>query len=182
MPVLIGLLRAIGPETHAKMSMADLREACLAAGCARAETYIATGNLILETQKSVAAVRVTLKSILNGFGLDKPVMLRRPSELAALIAANPFPDAAASRPRDLVLCFLAGKPSREGLATLGHYRGPERFRLVGRDLYIDYAEGITGSRLMPSVVERRLGMQATARNWNTACKLLAKARAFQARS
>jgi uncharacterized protein (DUF1697 family) len=178
MAVLIALLRAIGPETHAKMSMADLRAACLEAGFARAETFIATGNLILETQQSVAEVQTLLQSILRGFNLDKPVMLRRPRELAALVAANPFPEAASARPRDLVLCFLAGRPKREGAEMLERYEGPERFLLIGRDLYIDYAGGIAGSRLSPMVVERRLGLQATARNWNTASKLLAKATAF----
>jgi uncharacterized protein (DUF1697 family) len=179
MPVLVALIRAIGPETHLKMSMADLREACRTAGVPRAETYIATGNLILETRKSGASVQRLLETILRGFGLEREVFLRRPEELAALVAADPFPQAAAERPANLAVCFLAAEPSPEGVARLVQHRGPERIALLGRELCIDYREGITGSRLSPAVVERRLGMPATARNWNTVRKLSVKAEAFR---
>ena len=44
MPVYIALLRAIGPETHRQMSMRALRDACLAAGLTRAETFLSMSS------------------------------------------------------------------------------------------------------------------------------------------
>ncbi len=173
MTVFIALLRAIGPATHAKMSMADLRGACGAAGLERVATYISTGNIVFETRKSTAAVQAIVESVVRGFDLNSRVVLRRPDELAALVAANPFPGAAKLRPSKLVVCFLAATPSSEGMTKLVRHPGPERFKLVGRELCVDYPNGVTGSKLPPGVVERRLDTAATFRNWNTVRKLLA---------
>jgi len=176
MTVLIALLRAIGPATHAKMSMEDLRNACKASGLERVATYIATGNLILESRKSAAAVQAIIEGVLRGFDLANRVVMRKPDDLAAIVAANPFPKAATLRPSKLVVCFLAATPDAERLAKLLQYRGPERFKLVGRELCVDYPNGVTGSKLTPGVLERRLDTPATFRNWNTVQKLLAMAR------
>jgi uncharacterized protein (DUF1697 family) len=180
MRIIIALIRAIGPATHLKMSMRDLRDACTAAGLDRVATYGQTGNLLVETRKSLSAVQKDLETVLRGFDLGNEVFLRRPDELAAIVAADPFPEAVAARPSDVVICFLERKPGRAGLERLGEYRGPERLERVGRDLCIDYTAGVAGSKLLPSVVERRLEMRATARNWNTLRKLVQKAEAFRA--
>ena len=178
MTVFIALIRAIGPATHAKMSMKPLREACEAAGLEKVTTYIQTGNLIIGTRKSAAAVQAIVETVLKGFGLDNLVVLRRPEDIAAVIDANPFPEAAAARPGALAVCFLAATPSKEAMARLAHYEGPEPFKLIGRDLCIDYVNGVTGSKLLPGVIERRLATPGTARNWNTVRKLLTLAQAF----
>jgi uncharacterized protein (DUF1697 family) len=179
MSVRVALLRAIGPATHARMSMKDLRDACEAAGLDRVATYIQTGNVIFETRKSTATVQAIVEGILRRFDLANPVVLRKPDDLAIVVAADPFPEAARLRPSQLCVCFMASPPSDDGLAKLARHAGPERFRLVGRDLCIDYPEGIAGSRLSPAVVERRLGTAGTARNWNTVRKLLAMARELE---
>jgi uncharacterized protein (DUF1697 family) len=178
MTVFIALLRAIGPATHAKMSMGNLRQACEAAGLERVATYISTGNIVFKTRKSATAVQAIVEGALRRFDLTNRVVLRQPNELAALVAADPFPKAARLRPSKLVVCFLAATPSSAGLATLVRYSGPERFKLVGRELCVDYPDGVTGSKLPPGVVERRLNTPATFRNWNTVRKLLAMARKF----
>jgi uncharacterized protein (DUF1697 family) len=175
MTVFIALLRAIGPETHARMSMRDLREACAAAGLPRVTTVLATGNLICDTRKRAASVQAILDRVLRGFGLDNPVFLRRPDELAAILGADPFPVASQNRPSELAVCFLAGAPGAETRTRfeqfLAQYPGPERVAFVGREIVVDYPAGIARSKLMPGVIERRLGMPATARNWNTVRRL-----------
>jgi uncharacterized protein (DUF1697 family) len=175
MGVFIALLRAIGPATHARMSMQALREGCEAAGLKRVTTYIQTGNVIFESRRSAAAVQAIVAGVVRSFGLTNDVVLRRPDELAAVIAADPFPDAAAVRPSALAVCFLAAPPDANALARLVRHPGPERVAHIGRDLCIDYPAGISGAKLTPGVVERRLAVVATARNWNTVRKLLAMA-------
>lgn len=175
MTVLIGLIRAIGPATHAKMSMQDLRDGCKAAGLDKVATYIQTGNLVIDSRKSAATVQAIIEGVLGSFGLGNLVVIRRSDELQAIVAADPFPEASRIRPSEMCVCFLAARPGREGLARLDQYQGPERFAFVGEDLCVDYPDGVTGSTLMPGAIERRLGVAATARNWNTVRKLLALA-------
>jgi uncharacterized protein (DUF1697 family) len=53
--------------------------------------------------------------------------------------------------------------------------GPEIVRADGRHLYIVYPVGIGKSRLTNVVIEKKLGIRGTARNWNTVLKLAALA-------
>src|SRR5580700_3920061 len=108
MPIVIALIRAIGPATHLKMSMRDLCDACTAAGLERVVTCGQTGNLLLDTRKSLSTVQTSLETVLRGFDLGNEVFLRRPHELATIIAADPFPEAVAARPSELAICFLEG--------------------------------------------------------------------------
>jgi uncharacterized protein (DUF1697 family) len=49
---------------------------------------------------------------------------------------------------------------------------PERFAVSGREIYSWHPNGIHGSKLASLLGERRLGISATARNWNTVTKLV----------
>lgn len=165
MTVYAGLIRGIGPATHAKMGMAALRERCGEAGLASVSTHLATGNLVFTSDAGDAAVRQTLRQVLESFGIDNAVVLRTAAELAAIHAGSPFADAAAERPSQYVVCFLAAPPVES--AWIDAYPGRERLRLAGLDLYIDFPGEIAQAKLSLGSVERRLGVTMTARNWNT---------------
>ena len=82
------------------------------AGLGRVSTYIASGNVVVETDKSAAAVKRLLTDILRDrFGLTRNhALIRTPQSLAAVIAGNPFEAAAAERPNRLMVNFLDGLP------------------------------------------------------------------------
>ncbi len=54
-------------------------------------------------------------------------------------------------------------------------KGPERVELSGRHAWLVYPDGVGRSKLTNTVIERRLGVRGTARNWNTVLKLAALA-------
>jgi uncharacterized protein (DUF1697 family) len=169
MPVYIALIRAIGPVTHAKMSMATLRTRCEDAGLDDVRTYITTGNIVFTTRKSAAAAQRIVQDAVASFGLDNSVIVRTATDLAALVAASPFPDAAEHRASELAVCFFATPPaSRKPLEELDL---PEKMAFVGGDLVVDYRTKISVSKLSPGLIEKRLGVVATSRNWNSVVKL-----------
>lgn len=178
MTVHVALIRAIGPVTHAKMSMKDLSEGCRAAGLVKVSTYIQTGNVIVDTRFAAARIGATVSRVLKGFDIANAVVVRRADALAAIVAADPYPDAAAARPDALAVMFLSQPPEAERFAGLLRHEGPERVSVIGPDLCIDYPNGVTGARLTPAAIERRLGVVGTARNWNTVRRLAALAAAF----
>jgi uncharacterized protein (DUF1697 family) len=177
LPVYIALLRAIGPATHAKMPMADLREGCVAAGLKDVATYINTGNVICRSAALAPTVRRKIAGVLARFGLANDVFIRTPAELQSVVKANPFPEAAAARPNHLVALFLHENPDAQLAAALSAHKGPEKIVCVGREVYVDYVEGVGKSKIAPGVIERRLKLSGTARNWNTVLTLEAMARA-----
>ncbi len=175
MPVWIALLRAIGPKTHMKMSMAQFRTACAEAGLDGVRTILATGNAIIPTALPEADLRVTLESVVARHGLSNAVFLRQPQELAHVLRENPFSGAADQRPNHMLILFL-NQPAEATVTSLtARYSGPERVAVSGRHVFIDYADGVGRSKLTGPVLDRWLGQPGTARNWNTIGKLVAAA-------
>lgn len=172
----VALIRGIGPWTHKKMSMQQLRDGCTGAGLENVTTYIATGNVLFRSTGSATDVKETLVDIVRSHGLENEIFLRQPGELGATLAQNPFPEAAEARPNHLLVVFLEDVPSEERRAALLHHTGPERIRATGREIFIDYLEGVARSKLTPAVIERRLKQPGTARNINTVRKLFELAR------
>lgn len=171
----IALLRAIGGATHAKMSMADLRAACEERGLTQVRTLLATGNLVFSSPLPEADLAVLLRQIVDSFGLDCDVFLRRPADLAAILSLNPLSDASAERPSRMLVHFMASAPDPEHAKAAENQGGPETMHIHGCEAYIDYQDGVGTSKLTPARLERLLGQRCTGRNWNTVQKLLAAA-------
>jgi uncharacterized protein (DUF1697 family) len=107
-------------------------------------------------------------------GLETDFLLRDAKELKTAIKANPFGEAARTRPNHLLVVFTREPPARdlpERIAAI--YDGPEKLAVEGRHLYVDYVEGQGRSKLPQAVAKLKLSKVATGRNWNTVLKLSA---------
>jgi len=180
MTVYIALLRAINVSGTGKLPMPAFKAACAAAGLRRVSTYIASGNLVFESDDTAAAVKSLIAGLLREqFGVaGNHTLIRTPDALARVIAGNPFADAAIDRPNQLLVSFLDGMPAANAAEVLAGFPGPERLHLDGEHLYVDYVEGVARPKLPPAFLAKALGVPATARNWNTVRKLLEMARAL----
>ena len=171
MPAYVALVRAIGPVTHAKMRMAALRDACEDLGLTDVTTFGNTGNVLFRSRKGPAAARALVEEAVNGFGLDNEVFVRTHAQMAEVVAADPFPEAAADRPAALGVCSFHEAPDWTGIRA---WDGPERLAIVGPHLVVDYPAGITTSRFR---IEKLAGASMTMRNWRmfaNICHLLAE--------
>ena len=170
----IAVLRAINVGGTGKLPMKDLKSACEDAGLLKVSTYIASGNLAFDHDGPAEAAKDIVAGILRDrFGLTRNhTIIRTPEALAEAIGANPFADAAEERPNRLLLHFLDGVPPEGAAEALAAWTGTERLHLSGDHLYADYPDGIADSKLTTPVLERMLKVAGTARNWNTARKLL----------
>ena len=148
MTIYVALLRAIGPATHARMTMADLRGGCIEAGFSAVSSYVATGNLIFESTRSASAVRVAVERIVEHHGLSGTcdVFVRSHAQLRRLADSNPFPQATADRPHRVGICFFRRSP-RSWPAWVSTNEGPERIAALTSHLIIDYGDGDAASRL-----------------------------------
>lgn len=175
MPAYVALIRAIGPVTHAKMRMAALREACIAAGLEDVATVGNTGNILFRSRRGAASARQLVQETVAGFGLGEAneVFIRTPGPMAEVVAANPFPEVAAGRPAELGVCSFHEAPDWK--PVLAEWDGPEQLAVVGAHLIVAYPEGIATSKLQ---VEKRLGTTMTQRNWRVFAGLADKAAAL----
>jgi uncharacterized protein (DUF1697 family) len=168
----IVLLRGINVGPRKRIAMAELRAALSDLGYEDVRTHLQSGNVLLTSAAAPAKLaREIERAITERFGLEVDVVVRTPSELAAVVKSDPLGDIATNRSRYLV-SFLSEKPSAAAVRTLKEADvSPEQFVVAGRELYAWHPAGVHRSKLNP-LVERTLGVRATARNWNTVERLL----------
>lgn len=168
-----GLLRAVNVGGR-KLPMAELKALAEGLGYGEVRTLLASGNLVFSAMGEAAAIETALEGALEEHGLKTDVLVRDLAELTAILAANPFPEAAASHPNHLLVHFHRDPVPGEPLARLPDvHAGPERLHAIGRELYIDYPDDVGHSKLPQSMAKAKFPKLATARNWNTVNKLAA---------
>jgi len=171
----VALLRGINVGRAKRIGMADLRELLAGLGYTDVATLLQSGNAVFTaTGRSNGSIEQAIERAIAGrYGFDVRVLVRTREEFAAAVEANPLPVPDGSR---FLVSFLDRDPHAarvRDLAPAGFE--PERFAFGSKVLYLWCANGITGSALLAAVSDQRLGVVATARNWNTITKLLALA-------
>jgi uncharacterized protein (DUF1697 family) len=163
MTAYVALLRAVNVGGTGKLPMAELRAMAEAAGFGKVRTYIASGNLMFESELGEATVKATLEASLAAYaGKPVGVVVRTAGEMAAVLAANPFPGASANR---TVAIFLDEAPPAAFLDAVSGRRS-EEIAPGDREIYVHYPDGQGDSKL--KIPAARSG---TARNLNTVATL-----------
>lgn len=180
MTIHIGLLRAVNLGGRNRVKMADLRKLVSGLGMRDVKSLLQSGNLVFGSDMEATSELEELleRAVAEGLGLETDFFVRTGSDWRAIIADNPFPEAAENDPGHLLVVFLKQAPDRGAVAALeSAIRGREVVRVGGRHAYIVYPDGIGRSRLTSALIETKLGTRGTGRNWNTVRKLGALAEA-----
>jgi uncharacterized protein (DUF1697 family) len=172
----IVLLRGINLGAKRRVSMPDLRELLGGLGYEGVRTHLQSGNVALTSKASPARLTGTLEQQLaESLGFDVDVVVRTRDELAAVVDRDPLGDVA-SDPKRYQVSFLSAKLAPGVAKQLTDADvAPERVVVSGREIYAWHPNGIQRSPLAKLLTAERLGVTATARNWNTVVKLLALA-------
>lgn len=176
MPAFVALLRAVNLGPHNKISMADLKALAEGLGLKEPRTLLQSGNLVFQSKPSSSAA---LEKLLEGalakkLGLTTPVLVRSANEWQQTLEANPFKSEAKDDPGHLLVMPLKAKLEKSALTELTKaIVGRERAKSVGQTLYLVYPDGIGPSKLTAALIEKKIGVSGTARNWNTAQKIAA---------
>ena len=182
MNTYVALLRGINVGGKKKVAMADLRELLGALGHSNVSTLLQSGNAVFTSIRPAERVRAGLEArIKSDLGLAVKVFIRTPDELAAVVDANPLPQAARS-PSQFHVAFLSKTPAAGLPASIDPTRfEPDEFRFGNGVIYLWYPNGMGRSKMTNGFFERELKVDATTRNWNTVTKLLGVATALNAR-
>jgi uncharacterized protein (DUF1697 family) len=176
-PRYVALLRGINVGGNKLVPMARLRALLEGLGYTEVGTLLQSGNVVLTSrEKKPAQVGQRIEAaIVEAFGFEVAVIVRTRDELARAIEANPLAGADDAPSRFLVT-FLSGPPDPARLRAIDAAAYlPDEFRVVGREIYARFPNGIRDSKLAVVLGGLKLGVTPTARNWNTVKKLLALA-------
>jgi uncharacterized protein (DUF1697 family) len=165
MAIFVALLRAVNVGGTGTLAMSDLRSMCEGLGFTDVRTYIQSGNLVFDCAWAEARVKASLEtSLARKMGKPTSVMVRSAAEMMAVLKRNPFPSVEGCK----VSVFFFDRPPKKPAFTAITIPGREELRLMSREVFVHYPEGMGPSRLNLA----GLGI-ATARNINTVVKLVA---------
>jgi len=159
----VALLRAVNVGGTGKLPMSELKAMCEATGFADVRTYIASGNVVFASKLAEKAVKQALEQVLQDYaGKPVGVMVHSAAEMAAVLAANPFAEAAGNR---TVAIFLDAPLPATALQDVTGKKD-EQLALGKREIYVHYGDGMADSRLKIPAAK-----SGTARNMNTIARL-----------
>ena len=170
----ICLIRGVNVGGNKLLKMDALRTLCEAIGVTGPKTYLQSGNVVFRSSldRSVLAKRIE-DGIRKATGFEAKVILRTASEMRAVIAANPFTTGPQPDPRAFLVAFLGGEIGKDARTLLSRLKiDSEELHFGSHELYLYLPDGIAGSKLSNALTEKKLGVNVTARNWNTVSALL----------
>ena len=152
--------------------VAEQRVMAAAMGLKNPRTLLASGNLVVESDRDPDALEHDIEAAMEKtFGLKVAAMVRTREQWAALIAANPFAAEATAHPsKMLAMVMKAGIRDGALEACRDLAEGGEQVEAIEDVLYFWLPNGQGESGIFKKATPRMLGM-GTGRNWNTVLKL-----------
>lgn len=170
--IYIALLKGINVGGHKKVPMAELRELLTKSGFKNVQTYIQSGNVILESnEKNTLKIENSVKkAILDYFGFEVSVLVKTRHDLKYIFHNSPFEE---EKKKKSYFIMLHETPKVESIkeASKKVYEG-EEYLIINDCIYYYSAKGFGQSKFNANYFERKLNTFATARNYNTMVKLL----------
>ncbi|WP_186456783.1 DUF1697 domain-containing protein [Sphingomonas suaedae] len=157
-----------------QLKSVELKAVVEGLGFTDVRTLLASGNVVFTAPDAKADLLESQihDALAQATGLKSEIFVRTPEDMAALVAANPFTEAARDRPSFLVVTFHRKPVDADAVdALMTDHDGPERARAIDRELYIDFPEGQARSTLHAPLGKATRDPVTTARNWNTVLKI-----------
>jgi uncharacterized protein (DUF1697 family) len=157
----LAFLRAINLGKNRRLPMPQLKEILTGAGFTGVETYLATGNVRVEsTKRARRAVETQVeRALAEGVGFEVPTIVVTPRELSELYAEAVALDVAAQR---RYLTFLKDEPDPAAVEEIDAWEAPgEGARVLGRAVYWWIDHPTVDARMSNARVERKLGAATT---------------------
>lgn len=173
--VYIALLRGINVGGHKLIKMTDLKQMAEGLGLGHVQTYIQSGNLVFTADDTEEAVRRTLEQRIEAvFGFSVPTVVRTAPDFQRILDQSPYAPGTLAEGEDLHVALLGAVPDQKGIDRLMAVPpGIDECKVVGREVYLLCRQGLRNTPY--AVLEKKLGVPATMRNWQTMTRLAAMA-------
>jgi uncharacterized protein (DUF1697 family) len=170
--IYIALLRAINVGGNNKILMKDLRLLLEDLGLENVKTYIQSGNIIFKSDKNRKQLESLISKKINEvYGFEIPVIILTKNELKIINQNNLFLEDETVNQKSLYVAYLNQIP--KDTKKLDDFDfGLDEFIHKGKTIYLKYDLGAGKTKLSNGIIENKLQVKSTCRNWRTTCKLL----------
>lgn len=170
----ISLLRGINVGGKRKILMKDLKELYLTYQLNTIQTYIQSGNVLFESPSSINIKELSKaiqNDILEKYDFKVPVITFSLQILKNVINLNTFLQNDVSID-SLHLTILSDIPDKEKVELLTSPFNEDEFIIHQNFIFIKCKGKYSQSKLSNQYFEKKLGVEATTRNWKTVKKLV----------
>lgn len=165
MNTYVVLLRGVNVGGKNLLPMKELRTALESAGYRDVQSYIQSGNIVLDAKVQPADAIGSL--IEAQFDVRCDVLAMTGEQLCAAAKENPFRSAAGNT---VHFYFCKATPQLDAVKLSNIARASETYELRGDVFYLHAPDGIGRSKVVASV-DACLGVSSTGRNLNTVNKI-----------
>lgn len=176
MPTYVILLRAVNVGSYGKLPMADFRKILSRLGFDKVETYIQSGNAVVDANVPAAKLSQSVAAALEKLtGSPVGVIVRTHEQLDRLIRENPYSKETSDGSK-VHVAFLAGPAAPGARAALERIveqypNRRDRYHLAGDHIYLHLPDGAAETKFTGKTLDKAIGVIGTGRNWNTVLKL-----------
>lgn len=155
--------------------MDELKNIFISMGLKNIATHAQSGNVMFES--SIADENILIKRIenllLKNLSGDVLVFIRTIAELNEIVKLDPYQKLKFKVPTKLYITFLKDElKQKRKLPYLSSKKDVEVLQIKDREIYCVTPE-INGSYSFPNLfIEKKFGIKATTRNWNTIIKVI----------
>ena len=168
------LLRGINVSGHKIIKMEDLRILFTKNGFEDIQTYIQSGNILftseIETKEGISTFIENL--LLKEYGWIIPSLILEQKDLDQVILSNPYPKLAETSTNKPYVCIPQKALNKKQIEVLRelNYEG-EYFTVTQQAIYLYCTKEINKCKLSNNLIEKKLGISCSTRNWRTLLKL-----------
>ena len=170
----VAFLRGINVSGQKLIKMEDLRSYMEMPGITDIATYIQSGNVLFtsdEVDEDILRKRIETQ-LEYKLGYKVVAIIRMIRELQNVVRNMPFDTIKSEEKNRLYVTFLAEVPAMDAQGIMGVYSNDAEYaRIVHKEVYV-YSPNYGKTCFSNTFIEKKLGMQATTRNWATVNKLL----------
>jgi len=171
----IAFLRGINVSGQKLIKMEDLRKLFEKMGYKNVRTYIQSGNVVFESPKAKneSLAKKVEDMLEKALGYDVTVVIRTKEEIQSVIAAYPFSKIKNHDTYRVNVAFLSSEPDKANIKELESLSSiNEMFKVAGNHVYVIYKIVFSDTLTGKNILEKKLKVRATMRNWNTTNKIL----------
>lgn len=179
MPIYISLLRGINVSGQKLMKMDALKKLYCSLGFEDVLTYVQSGNVIFRSENQSFKLLEELLSdkIKDEFGYEVYVFVMNVEQLHEIIKQNTLAYSAANDITSLYVTFLSQAFDIRGKRAVEIKKQESEDIVFGHKVvYIYCPDGYGRTKLTNKLIESKLNVIATTRNWKTVNALLELAR------
>ncbi len=166
----ISMLRAINVSGQNRIAMPELKRLYEGLGLTNVQTYVQSGNVVFDSPgRAAAELAAAIEAqIAQKFALKVAVFVRDVEDFQRILDGNPFLTGRNESTAFLHVTFLNQMPTAAQWSSLKAPGGVSDEFVPGvQEVFLFCPNGYGRTKLNNTFFERKFGITATTRNWNT---------------